>query len=320
MPRTRTRTPLRPLTLALLTLALFVTPTAAQDKTAKEKSADNSFEVRLNVSVLDAAGQPVTDLRAEDFRVTEDGAAQQVTRLARYEAPPVFGIVADNSGSLRNLMDAIVGFGSLLVERSDPRSEIFVERFVGPDQIVLMQDFTTNRARLVYALEDMYVEGGQSAITDALYLGAEHIAERGDEAQPRRRALVLITDGEDRENAHTVEQLIAKLRASGVQVFILGLTKAAKLQVSSPEKATAYLDRLAVESGGALYLPDKNANLVDFAKDILSELNAPYTLAFTPANRKRDGSTRKLVVTVADAPDGTRRRVVTRTVYVAPKK
>lgn len=322
MPRTRTRrTPLRRLTLTLLTLCLFVPSAAAQDKAAKGKSAETPFDVRLNLSVLDAAGRPVAGLRAEDFRVTEDGAAQQVTNLARHEAPPVFGIVADNSGSLRHLMDAVVGFGHLLVEGSDPRSEIFVERFVSSDRILLMQDFTTSRAALARALDEMYVEGGQSAITEAVYLAAEHMAERKDETQPaRRRALVLITDGEERASDRRTEELLAKLRETGVQVFVLGLTKAVKLQTMSPERAAAYLNRVALESGGALYLPDKKADLAPFARDILSELNAPYTLAFTPSNQKRDGSTRKLAVTVADAPDGTPRRVVVRGSYTAPKK
>ena len=322
MRRTRTRTPLRCLTLVLVCLTAAL-PAGAQDKGKKEKgkAAEAPFEVRLNVTVLDAAGRPVTDLRAEDFHVTEDGAAQQVKHLSRHEGPPVFGIVADNSGSLRHLMNAVVDFGRLLVEGSDPRSEIFVERFVGSDQIALMQDFTTNRAALGRALDDMYVEGGQSAITDALYLAAEHMARRKDEGRPpRRRALVLITDGEDRANVHTTEQLVAKLREGEVQVFVLGLTKAVKLQVTSPEKATAYLNRVALESGGALYLPEKQANLVDFAKDIIAELNAPYTLGFTPANQKRDGSTRKLSVAVANAPDGGPRRVVARAAYTAPRK
>ena len=131
MRRTRTRTLL--CCLALMFMAL---PAAAQDKAGKEKekgkgkAAEQPFEVRLNVTVLDAAGRPVTDLRAEDFRISEDGAAQQVKHFARKEGPPVFGLVVDNTGSLRELMTAVVGFGKLIVEGSDPRSEIFVERFV----------------------------------------------------------------------------------------------------------------------------------------------------------------------------------------------
>lgn len=324
MRRTRLRTPPRRLlTTAMLTMTVGLSAFAvsAQDRAKKEKTAGQPFEVRLNVTVLDAAGRPVTDLRAEDFRVNEDGTPQQVKQLTRREGAPVFGIVADNSGSLRHLLDSVIDFGRLLVERSDPRSEIFVERFVGPDRIVLMQDFTTRRGALGRALEDMYVEGGQSAITDALYLAAEHMAGRRDEGQPPpRRALVLITDGEDRANAHTVEEVVARLRAADVQVFVLGLTKAVKLQVGSPEKAVAYLNRLALESGGALYLPDKKADLAPFAEQILAELNAPYTLSYAPANQKRDGSTRKLAVAVADAPDGRPRRVVVRSSYTAPKK
>ena len=95
----------------------------------------------------------------------------------------------------------------------------------------MMQDFTANRAALIDALDEMYVEGGQSAITDALYLGAEHLAKRkGDWPMTRRRALVLITDGEDRANKYKHEQLLAKLRETDAQVFVVALTKAVKLK------------------------------------------------------------------------------------------
>ncbi|HEX6622649.1 MAG TPA: VWA domain-containing protein [Pyrinomonadaceae bacterium] len=322
MRRTRTRT-----LLCGLALMFIVWPAAAQDKAGKEKekgkekAAEQPFEVRLNVTVLDAAGRRVTDLRAEDFRISEDGAAQQVKHFARKEGPPVFGLVVDNTGSLRELITAVVGFGKLIVEGSDPRGEIFVERFVSSDQITLMQDFTANKAALTDAFDRMYVEGGQSAITDALYLGAEHLAKRKDEAQPpRRRALVLITDGEDRFNINKPAQLVAKLREADVQVFVVALTKAAKPQVVSPDRAIAYMNRIALESGGALWLPDKKSDMVGVAREVILELNAPYTLGFTPANQKRDGSTRSLTVAVPDGPDGGPRRVVVRGSYTAPKK
>ncbi len=322
MRRTRTRTLL--CCLALMFMAL---PAAAQDKAGKEKekgkgkAAEQPFEVRLNVTVLDAAGRPVTDLRAEDFRISEDGAAQQVKHFARKEGPPVFGLVVDNTGSLRELMTAVVGFGKLIVEGSDPRSEIFVERFVSSDRITMMQDFTANKAALINALDEMYVEGGQSAITDALYLGAEHLARRkGDWPMTRRRALVLITDGEDRANKYKHEQLLATLRETDAQIFVVSLTKAVKLNVVSPERAIAHMNRIALESGGALWLPDKKTDMVGVAREVIQELNAPYTLGFAPANQKRDGSTRGLTVAVPDGPNGEPRRVVVRGSYTAPKK
>ncbi|HZB45698.1 MAG TPA: VWA domain-containing protein [Pyrinomonadaceae bacterium] len=321
MRRTRTRT-----LLCCLALMFTALPAAAQD-TAKKGSekekgkAAQPFEVRLNVTVLDAAGRPVTDLRAEDFQISEDGAAQQVTHFARKEGPPVFGLVVDNTGSLRSLMNTVVGFGNLVVEGSDPRSEIFVERFVSSDRITMMQDFTTNKAALTNALDEMYVEGGQSAITDALYLGAEHLARRkGDWPPTRRRALVLITDGEDRANKYKHEQLLATLRETDAQIFVVALTKAANLQVVSPDRAIAHMNRIALESGGALWLPDKKTDMAGVAREVIQQLNAPYTLGFAPANQKRDGSTRSLAVVVPDGPNGEPRRVVVRGSYTAPKK
>lgn len=316
----RSRKLLRHYCLTSLVVCLSLTSGFAQDKGKKEKSADKTFEMRLNVSVLDAEGRPVKDLRAEDFRISEDGAAQKVEHFSRAEGPPVFGIVADNSGSIRHLMDTVVDFGKVLVERSDAGSEAFVMRFISSEQITVLRDFTTNKRALVAALEEMYVEGGQTAITDALYVAAEHMAKRKDEGQPpRRRALVLITDGEDRFNLHRPENLLVKLREAGIQVYVLGLTKAVKLQ-GSPEKAIAYMKWLALETDGAFYLPEKNADLVEVAKEIIGEVNAPYAVGYTPANQKRDGSTRKLSVTVADGPNGEPRRVLARSSYTAPKK
>src|SRR5678809_688972 len=102
--------------------------------------------------------------------------------------------------------------------------ETFLVRFISSDKIETVQDFTASKELLMDGLDSFYVEGGQTAIIDAVYLSAEHVSEykKGDEGDRRRRALIVITDGEDRNSFYKQEQLFARLREEDVQIFVIG--------------------------------------------------------------------------------------------------
>jgi len=80
-------------------------------------------------------------------------------------------------------------------------------RFVTSDEIKIMHDFTSDKAAVSSALFDMFIEGGQTAVIDAVYLAGEHVwkKSRPDEGVGRRRALVLVTDGEDRSSYYRID-------------------------------------------------------------------------------------------------------------------
>ncbi len=310
------------LSCVLLLLSALLSAAAAQDakKDKKEKADARPVAVRLSALVLDAQDRPVGGLRAEDFQVTEDGAPQKVTLLERLEGPHAFGLVVDSSGSMRTDINRVVDFGRLVARGAGPDSAGFVVRFVASDNIRVTQELTGDWRALEAALEDIFIEGGQTAINDAVYLAAERVAQyRKAEKTPRRYSLVLVTDGEDRASFYKDEDVYAELREAGARVFVIGLVQD-KYQWTTPEKAKQYMRRLASASGGSAYFWRKGDDLAPVAQRVLEDMGANYLLGYESTNAKRDGSARKVTVTVAPGPNGEPRKVFAREAYDAPKK
>lgn len=303
---------------AALCVALLASSAGAQEK--KEQKPEPTLSVRLSALVVDAQNRLVGDLRREDFQVLEDGVPQQISFFEKQDGPHAFGLVVDSSGSLRSQINAVVGFGKMIVVGTGEGSEGFVVRFISSDNIKVMQDVTADKGALARALDAIYVEGGQTAINDAVYLAADRMAKyRQGETAPRRYSLVLVTDGEDRASFYRNEQVYAKLRETGLRVFVVGLV-GGDYAKSSPEKAKQYLSRLAFETGGTAYFVTKPNELSNAARQILLEMSANYVLGYDSTNPKRDGSTRKIQVTVKSGAGGEQRKVLAKESYVAPRK
>jgi len=174
-------------------------------------------------------------------------------------------------------------------------------------------------------LDSFYVEGGQTAIIDAVYLSAEHVSDyrKGDR---RRRALIVITDGEDRNSFYKPEQLFTRLREEDVQIFVIGfvneLDKDAGLIRKSPrEKAVNLIKKLASETGGRAFFPDSIAELPQIANEIIRDLRTQYIIAYNPTNKTPDGAFRAIKVTVDQpASDSDKRIALTRTGRLARKE
>ncbi len=177
----------------------------------------NTELVTLNVRVIDRNNRPINNVRENDFRVFEDGVVQPIESFTREEVPISYGLAIDTSQSLRSQIQAVIDAGKTIIHSNKPGDETFLVRFVSSDKIETMQDFTANKDLLNDGLDDLYVEGGQTAIIDAVYLSAEHVAEykKGDDSDRRRRALIVITDGEDRASFYSQEKLFAPAARRG---------------------------------------------------------------------------------------------------------
>jgi VWFA-related protein len=197
---------------------------------------------------------------------------------AKAEAAPLsYGLVVDNSGSLRSILDSVIEASKVFVEGGGEDDEGFVIRFVSGSQITLLRDFTPSKRALSYALDEMYVEGGQTAIIDALYHAAEHLSQGagGGQRDGRALALILLTDGEDRESSHKKEQLLALLRERKIKVFVLGFPEMVRKNGGSKkdyERATALLNELAQASGGHAVLVRDPSQLSTGAAELLRHM------------------------------------------------
>lgn len=276
--------------------------------------------VNLDVRVVDRNGRPVNDLRKSDFKVFEENEPQNIEFFSKSEVPTNYTLVVDNSGSLRQQLEKVIEAGKVLVNTNRPDDETSIIRFVGNDKITIDQDFTANKADLADALDNMFIEGGQTAVRDAVYLAAQRVSEyeKSNKIEDRkRRALVLVTDGEDRNSFYTEQQLFELLRESSVQIYVIGfvddLDKDAGFIRKSPrEKSKAFLERLANDTGGRAYFPSSVSELPDIARSIASELRTQYSIGYMPPNDAAPGTFRNIKVMVIDGPNGLKRIAITK--------
>lgn len=308
------------LLLAAALCAAAAASRAQEPKKKKEAAAPSPINVRLSALVLDAQDRPVADLRPEDFQVVEDGVPQKVTHFEKLEGPHAFGLLVDSSGSMRTDINNVVTFGKLVVNGTGADAAGFVVSFISSDNIRVIQDTTTDRRAMHAALEEIFIEGGQTAINDAIYLGAERLGQfKKIEKMPRRYSVIVVTDGEDRASWYKDEEVFKKVREAGVRLFVIGLVQK-EYQWTTPEKAKQYMRRLASESGGSAYFFKRGDELAPVAQRVLEDMNANYLIGYESTNPKRDGAARKIAVNVAAAADGSARKVFVKDGYDAPKK
>jgi Ca-activated chloride channel family protein len=303
------------------------TPTPPDEYGEGEIVRVNTDDVLLSVRVIDRNNRPIDNVRQDEFRIFEDGALQPITSFSRQEVPISYGLAVDTSGSLRSQLQSVIDAGKTIINSNKPGDETFLVRFISSDKIVTEQDFTANKDLLLEGLDNFYIEGGQTAIIDAVYLTAEHVAEykKGNTDDRRRRALIVITDGEDRNSFYKQEQLFARLREEDVQIYVIGFVneldrEGGFIRKSPRERAVNLINKLATETGGRAFFPDSVADLPAIAKEIVRDLRTQYVLAYNPTNRERDGSYRAIRVTVADAPGQDKRIALTRSGRIAPKE
>lgn len=305
-------------------------PTPAPTPPAQPSSAPPTQQtaappaVKFGFYVVDGSNHAVADVRREEVSVTADDVPQTVTYFARDESPASYGLVIDNSGSMRQILDLLVRTGGTLVAANRPGDEAFVMRFVDAPRTSILEDFTSDTQSLASALSDMYIEGGQTAVIDAIYRAAEHTAERAGVG--RRLALVVVTDGEERGSKHKLEELTQLLRRGGVRVFVIGLTglldnTGSFIHQNSREKATTLLQTISAESGGRAFFPTfgktVSDELTDAIKEIGDSLRADYAVGFTTASPAPDGTFHKVQIKVASGTGKGKRKVVAAPGYFA---
>lgn len=277
--------------------------------------------VNLNVRVVDRNNRPVNNLKESDFRIFEDDVQQNVEFFSRLEVPTNYAIVVDNSGSLRQQLEKVIDASKIIIDTNRPGDETSVIRFISSDKIEIVQDFTSDKTLVNDALDNLYIEGGQTAIIDAVYLATQSVDdyEKAKSAADRkRRAIILVSDGEDRSSFYTEAQLYELLRESDVQIYAIGFinelnSEGGFISKSPRAKAKAFLERMAEETGGRAYFPKALSELNGIAGEIASELRTQYSIGYLPNTQKEGSSYRSLKVVVADGPNKEKRIAITRT-------
>jgi Ca-activated chloride channel family protein len=211
--------------LVAIAVAIMAAGSVAGQQQPPPQKAEDSFKFRSGVelvnvtaTVTDASGRFVPGLRKEDFLVYEDGKQVPISNFSNERVPVSLGIVLDTSSSMagEKFAAAQSALDRLVYDLLDNADEIFLYRFSGdPD---LVQNWTTDRSLLRRALNRMIPAGG-TAMYDAV-AEAVPLAQTG---KNRKKALVIISDGNDTSSRTDIVSLKQLIRETEVLVYAIGI-------------------------------------------------------------------------------------------------
>lgn len=250
--------------------------------------------VRLSITARDAAGAIVHDLRADELVVLDEGTPQTVAHFAQHESPISVVILFDRSGSMMQddrIMHARDGVREFL-KALRPEDEAVVVVF--GDTVDMLGGFGMDARTVDRELRRVDAEGG-TRLHDAVIEGARLISvpERKE-----KRALLILSDGEDTASRATLEEAAAAVRQAGVPAYAIGIElNRGGLQArgDSPwvrldgRSAIAALERLTEGSGGWTYNVEAAKRCKEICIRVAQELRNQYVLGFYPPAEMRDG-------------------------------
>lgn len=244
--------------------------------------------VVVQATVRNERRQPVTDLPPEAFTVYENGVRQAVTLFRQGVVPVSVGFLLDNSRSIRGQRAALESAALAALRTARPDDEVFVMNFA--DRARVDVGLTSDVEALAAGVHRADAIGG-TALRDAVSSAEEYLRAR---ATRERKALVVITDGNDNASTVKEDELEKRGQESGIVVFAIGL-----LDRDDPARAgrgRAELERLAEWSGGVAYYPAGPEQAAASAAEVARQLRGVYTIGYTPLVQALDGSYRKLRV------------------------
>lgn len=139
----------------------------------------------------------LTDVKKEDLKLFEDGVVQKIDKLIKKESVNL-GILVDKSGSMRSQINLIKHIALNLALNLDKDDEAFVTSFSSTSNVQIYQDWTNDKTLLKMGISGIYIEGGESALFDAVYLAAEKFKKKKN--NKKRNTILLISDCENRNS------------------------------------------------------------------------------------------------------------------------
>ena len=249
-------------------------------------SAQSAPPRALTVTVMDKEGGLVTGLGRESFTVLDGGRPSEILSFNAGDMPATVGVLLDASASMSTarreyVREALARF----LKGSHPSNEFFLIAFNQRPQ--LLQGLTGDPAAVFDAARRYAAvePKGFTAIYDSLYLALNQAA-RGRHA---KRAVVLVTDGQDNVSRYNFKELTRQLKESDVAVYAVGIF-GPNDETSLGYGGRAILEELAGLSGGRVFFPETERDLNAAFDDLAKELRNQYVIGFAPANAGgRDG-------------------------------
>lgn len=252
----------------------------------------NTDLINLTVTVTDQYGRYVSGLEKKAFAVFDGKEQQEISHFSDDDAPVSVGVIFDVSGSMsgdkiRRAREALSRF----IEMSHDSDEYFLIAFNSRAQLVL--DKTRDGKAVLDKLT--YVETrSNTALYDATYLGVEKV-QRGAH---QKRALLLISDGQDNDSRYTFSEVRRLLKESDVVLYSIGILGGNDPGSSLGLEGQAILDELSAVSGGKAFFPNSAPEMDEIFEKIALELRHQYSIGYRPNNFTNDGKWHKIKVRV----------------------
>ena len=283
------------LTAAVLAAAALGADTPAQAQDIAPGMEEQTLQVDVdmvlvNATVTDRNNRPVTGLSREHFQVFEDRIEQQLVSFSAEDVPLSVGIVFDVSGSMKQKLDVARDAVGTFLRTLTPSDEHLLVEFSTSPQVT--QTFTTDVSRLQNRLL-FTPAGGMTALFDAVYRGLEAVV--ADAINPKK-ALLLITDGQDNASRYNFGNLRDAVRESDVQIYAIGIVDAFNSQLGLGQSGRSLLREIAEETGGLSFFPNSVYELEDITTKISVELKNQYVLGYLSTNKETDGEWRNIQV------------------------
>ncbi|HEU4391207.1 MAG TPA: VWA domain-containing protein [Blastocatellia bacterium] len=247
--------------------------------------------VSLNVTVTDLYGRFVTGLTREHFEVSDDKIKQQIAHFSDADAAISLGIVYDVSGSMRERIKRSIAALNRFIETAHDDDDFFMVTF--NDRARLVQDFTTSAESLLGHL--MLVEPRNStALYDAAYLAVEKVQQ----GRHPKRALLVISDGQDNTSRYTYKELRNRVKEADVLIYVIGITDPATDVLSGFGRSN--LEEIARMTGGRAFFPNayNEPELIEICTRIALELRHQYSIGYYPTDSASQVKSHKVQVKV----------------------
>jgi Ca-activated chloride channel homolog len=250
-------------------------------------------EVNVLFIATDRHGKFVRNLNEKDFAILDDHKPpQSIVNFRRETDLPIeLGLLIDTSGSVRGRFDfeqeAAVSFLQNTVRPNFDKA--FVVGFNGHSQ--MMQDFTDNAALLSAAVHRMQ-DGGGTALYDAIYRACHDHLIKDHEDHPSRRAIVVVSDGEDNQSDFSEAQAIEMAQRAEVIIYAISTDDSGLIL-----RGDKVLQRIADATGGRAFFPYKMKDIKNSFAAIEDELRSQYIISYHPADFEANGHYRPIEIT-----------------------
>ena len=268
--------------------------------------------VLVGVSVTDRYHHPVMGLQQDRFEILDDRVPQPVAFFGREDAPLSVGMILDVSGSIGRAVGKIRDALAQFCRVANPKDEFFlVTVSTTPD---LLQPFTNDCGDLQGKLFAIPARGNTSLL-DGVALAVRQMKK----ARHPRRALVVVTDGEDNNSRYTHSEIRNMALESDAQIYVLGLpSDVPTLLGEAGPDGIRFFEDLADVTGGRFFPIYRNAEIPAAAKKVGEELHNQYVLGYRPSGVALDGKFHRVLVKLLPQPGAPKLFVTHKSGYYAP--